>query len=167
MINRIILRAAIIAIFMAAMPGTRSVYAEREGSFKGNWIASGTYQPLDYLEGREVATFRIAGHVNLKTAVGEVADFWSECAGLWDSATGGSTRCVWRNIDGTAKAYSVMEGKVLEKSIQLEGRFIGGSGDLQDLSGELSFTWTTVFRNPTQKIITGHTESLAGSYRLP
>jgi hypothetical protein len=46
---------------------------------------------------------------------------------------------------------------------QLRGRF----GQTQGLTGDLSFTWTSVFRNPTEKILTGHTENLSGSYQLP
>ena len=161
------LGATTLAVFMATLLVTGSGFAGREGTFTGNWIASGSYEPLDYLEGREIATFRIAGHVNLKNAVGNVVDFWSECTGLWDTATGSTTRCVWRDSKGAASAFSVLEGRVLEKGIEVKGRFVGGSGELSGLSGELTFTWTTVFRNPTQKILTGHTEDLSGSYNLP
>lgn len=160
-------RAMVLSIVMVLMMFMGTTSAGQVGTFSGTWTASGNYQPLDFVEGREVATFRISGHVNLTTAVGEVADYWSECSGLWDEKTGSATRCVWRDADGMNKAYSVLEGRVLEKGIQVTGRFVGGTGKLQGLAGELSFTWTTVFRNRTEKMLTGHTENLTGSYRLP
>ena len=49
----------------------------------------------------------------------------------------------------------------------LTGQFVGGTGRLDGLTGNLDFTWTSVFRNPTEHILTGHTENLSGSYKLP
>jgi hypothetical protein len=167
MMNRLVASAAAILIFLGLTTFAETPLAGQEGTFTGTWTASGNYRPLDFVEGREVATFRISGHVNLKDAVGEVADYWSECAGLWDAEAGSATRCVWRDADGEGKAYSVLEGRVVEQGVQVTGRFVGGSGNLQGLTGELSFTWTSVFRNRTDKVLTGHTENLSGSYQLP
>lgn len=167
MIDRVVVRVSTMVIGLALLLFTGSAMAGQEGTFAGTWTASGTYQPLDFTQGRDVFTFRLSGHVNLKTEIGEAADLWSECAGLWDAEAGSATRCVWRDADGEGKAYSVLEGRVVEQGVQVTGRFVGGSGNLQGLTGELSFTWTSVFRNRTNKVLTGHTENLSGSYQLP
>lgn len=143
------------------------VFAEPAGTFSGSWIVSGTYQPLDFAEGRDVFTFRLSGHVNLKNEIGKVTDLWSECTGLWDAETGSATRCVWRTPGGEDAAYITLEGRLVEEGVRVTGRFVGGAGRLKGLTGGLSFTWTSVFRNRTEKRFTGHTEDLSGSYQLP
>jgi hypothetical protein len=140
------------------------VFAEEAGSFQGTWIVSGTYQTLDFAEGREVLTFRLSGHVNLKNEIGAVTDLWSECAGLWDAGTGSATRCVWRTPGGEDAAYSILEGRLVEEGVRVTGQFVGGAGRLKGLTGSLSFTWSSVFRNPIEKRFTGHTEDLSGEY---
>jgi hypothetical protein len=39
--------------------------AEQSGSFSGTWIASGQRQTFDFVEGREVGPFKLAGNVSL------------------------------------------------------------------------------------------------------
>jgi hypothetical protein len=80
-----------MAIGIALLLFAGSALAGQEGAFAGTWTASGTYQPLEFAQGREIFTFRLSGHVNLKTAIGEIADLWSECTGLWDAQTGSAT----------------------------------------------------------------------------
>jgi hypothetical protein len=40
--------------------------AEQTGSFTGSWVASGKHQPFDFVEGRQVGTFNLAGNVSNK-----------------------------------------------------------------------------------------------------
>jgi hypothetical protein len=143
-----------------------SAYAEQSGTFKGSWIATGKRQAINFSKGRKVYTFKLTGHVNLTDDVGKVADFWSECVGLWDSETGGSARCVWQGLEGQ-EAYLVLNGQLLKERVQVTGEFVGGSGELTGLTGSINFTWTRVFFNPDQGTQTGHTEDLAGTYRIP
>jgi hypothetical protein len=109
----------------------------------------------------------LSGHVNLKDEIGKVADLWSECIGLWDAGTGTATRCIWRTPGGEDAAYSILEGRLVEEGVRVTGRFVGGAGRLKGLTGGLTFSWTSVFRNRTEKRFTGHTENLSGSYLLP
>lgn len=140
--------------------------AAEEGTFTGTWIASGTRQIQDFAEGREVFTFHVKGHVNLRDNLGEVADFWSECSGLWDAETGNSARCVWRGLEGQ-KIYIVMDGQPLEEGVQITGQVVGGTGKLEGIEGTFSFTWTSIFINADTDTLTGHTENLSGTYRIP
>jgi hypothetical protein len=140
--------------------------AEQSGTFKGTWIASGKRQAIKFMEGREVFTFKMSGHLNLTNDVGNVEDFWSECIGLWDSETGGSARCVWQGLEGQ-EAYLVLSGQMLREDVQVTGVFVGGSGELKGLRGGVNFSWTRVFVSPDDGTQTGHTKDLTGTYRIP
>ena len=156
----------VVAATICCVPSSGDAQ-ERKGTFTGSWTASGQWQPLDFQEGREVFTFRLAGHVNLKNDIGEVADFWSECAGLWDSETGGTSRCVWRDPDKKGAAYLVLGGQLIKEDVEVTGEFVGGVGDLKGLTGKISFTWSSVYREKADRVLTGHTKNLSGVYHIP
>jgi hypothetical protein len=140
--------------------------AAEEGTFTGTWIASGKRQSQDFAEGRAVFTYSVKGHVNLKNGLGSVADFWSECSGLWDAETGSTARCAWRGLEGQ-KVFIVMDGQPLEEGVLVNGEIIGGTEELAGITGSFTFTWTSVFINEDTDTLTGHTENIAGTYRLP
>jgi hypothetical protein len=142
------------------------VSAEQTGTFKGTWIASGQRQIFDFAADREVGTFKLSGHVNLKDEVGEEKDFWAECIGLSDSVAGSTVRCVWHSMEGE-KTYSVLSGQPLKEGVKVTGEFVGGTGKLKGIEGSYTFTWFSVFINKNRGIITGHTKDLSGSYRIP
>ncbi len=158
---------AIFVIFaFTAVLGVQEASAEQAGTFAGTWVASGKRQPFDFVEGRDVGTFNLAGNVSLKDEFGEIEDFWAQCIGLSDSAAGSSVRCVWRSLEGE-KAYSVLSGQPLKKGVKVTGEFVGGTGSLKGLAGTFSFTWTSTFIDKDQGMFTGHTKDLSGSYRIP
>lgn len=142
------------------------VAAEQSGTFSGAWVASGKLQPFDFTKGRDVETFKLAGHINLQVAVGKFEDFWAECVGLNDSITGSSVRCVWRSLEDD-KAYSVLKGEPLEEGQKVSGEFVGGTGGLQGIKGTFSFTWISTFIDENQNTFTGHTQDLKGYYKVP
>jgi len=170
MIDRItagILGLAILVIFaFTAVLGVQEASAEQAGTFAGTWVASGKRQPFDFVEGRDVGTFNLAGNVSLKDEFGEIEDFWAECIGLSDSVAGSSVRCVWRSLKGE-KAYSVLSGQPLKKGVKVTGEFVGGTGSLKGLAGTFTFTWTSTFIDKYQGMFTGHTKDLSGSYKVP
>ena len=140
--------------------------AEQAGSFSGSWVASGKLQPFDFTQGRNVATFTLAGHVNLADDFGGSEDYWAECVGLSDSVAGSSARCVWRSLKGD-QAYSILKGEPLEEGQKVSGEFVGGTGRLKDITGTFTFTWISTFTDESQNTFTGHTKDLKGSYRVP
>jgi hypothetical protein len=170
MIDRItagILGLVIIVIFaFTAVLAVQVASAEQVGTFAGTWVASGKRQTFDFVEGREVGTFNLAGNVSLKDEFGGIEDFWAECIGLSDSVAGSSVRCVWRSLKG-AKAYSVLSGQPLKEGVKVSGEFVGGTGSLKGVSGSFSFTWTSTFVDKDQGIFTGHTQDISGSYWIP
>ena len=140
--------------------------AEQTGTFTGTWVASGKRQPFDFVEGREVGTFKLAGNVSLKDEFGAIEDFWAECIGLRDTVAGSSVRCVWRSLKGD-RAYSVLSGQPLKEGVKVTGEFVGGTGSLKGVTGKFTFTWTSTFTDEDQGMFTGHTQDLSGSYRIP
>ena len=162
-----ILGLAIFVIFaFTAVLAVQEASAEQAGTFAGTWGASGKRQPFDFVEGRDVGIFNLAGNVSLKDEFGEIEDFWAECIGLSDSAAGSSVRCVWRSLKGE-KAYSVLSGQPLKKGVKVTGEFVGGTGSLKGVTGTFTFTWTSTFIDKDQGMFTGHTKDLSGSYRIP
>lgn len=158
--------AFIASAGIATFSPAREALAEQTGSFTGSWVASGKRQSFDFVEGREVGTFKLSGNVSLKDDFDGIADFWAECIGLSDSVSGGSVRCVWRSLKGE-KVYSVLSSQPLEEGVRVTGDFVGGTGSLKGVSGTFGFTWTSTFFDKDQDMFTGHTEDLSGSYRIP
>ena len=158
--------AIIVSAFVAVFMLTRAASAEKTGTFSGSWVASGQRRAFDFVEGREVGTFRLTGHVNLQDEIGAEKDYWAECVGLSDSAAASTARCVWRSMEGE-KAYIVLTGQPLEERVKVSGEFVGGSGSLKGIEGTFTFTWSSVFLNKTQGIFTGQTKDLKGFYKIP
>ncbi|MDJ0809918.1 MAG: hypothetical protein QNJ01_07440 [Desulfobacterales bacterium] len=159
-----VLPAAALTL-MLLLPASPARAAE-EGTFTGTWIASGQRQVLDFIPDREIFTFRLQGHVNLTNNLGKVADFWSDCTGLWDDETGSEGRCVWRSKKGE-KVFVILRGRALEEGINVTAEVIGGTGSLRDVEGIATFTWTSVFKDPDSGSLTAHTRNMEGSYRIP
>jgi len=162
-----VLCLAISIIFaVTALIPVPEASAEQTGTFTGSWVASGKRQPFDFVEGREVGTFNLAGNVSLKDEFGGIEDFWAECVGLSDSVAGSSVRCVWRSLKGD-KVYSVLSGQPLKEGVKVTGEFVGGTDSLKGVTGTFTFTWTSTFFDKDQGIFTGHSKELSGSYRIP
>jgi hypothetical protein len=158
---------AFLVIFaFTAVLAVKGASAEQAGTFAGTWVASGKRQAFDFVEGRDVGTFTLAGNVSLTDEFGEIEDFWAQCIGLSDSVAGGSVRCVWRSLKGE-KAYSVLSGQPLKRGVRVTGEFVGGTGSLKGLAGTFNFTWTSTFFDKDQGMFTGHTKDLSGSYQIP
>ena len=158
--------AIAVTATMAVILPVRDASAEQSGSFKGAWVASGKRQPFDFVEGRDVGTFNLAGNVSLKDEFGGIEDFWAECIGLSDSMAGSSVRCVWRSLKGD-KAYSVLSGQPLKEGVKVTGEFVGGTGGLKGVLGTFNFTWTSTLTDRDQGMFTGHTQDLSGLYQIP
>ena len=162
----VIFWAFAVTVTMAAILPVRVASAEQAGDFTGTWVASGKRQHFEFVEGREVGTFDLAGNVSLKDKFGDIEDFWAECVGLSDSAAGSCVRCVWRSLKGE-KAYSVLTGQPLEEGVKVAGKIVGGTGSLKGVTGTFTFTWTSTFTDKAQGVFTGQTQDLSGSYRIP
>ena len=158
---------ACAVLLFAASPVIQS-HAAESGEFKGSWIANGSRIPFPFAEGRQVFTFKIAGHVNLQTALGKKRDYWAECIGLGDSVTGIVGRCVWKDLAGP-EIYITIRSDRLEHGSQVTGTIVGGTGPLAGISGDLLFNWSSVIEMKDEDIVTvtGQTRNLDGRYRVP
>ncbi len=155
-------------LLFASLPLTAG-HAAESGEFKGTWIANGTRTPFPFANGRQVYTFKQAGHVNLKTTLNRKKDYWSECIGLADSTTGISARCVWKDLAGP-EIYIQLQSDQFQQGSKITGTIVGGSGPLARISGELSFNWSSVIVQTDENgivSVTGETRNLGGSYRIP
>jgi hypothetical protein len=164
-----VLRSVACGVLLLAGVSATVGHAAGSGEFKGSWIANGTRTPFPFGDGRQVQTFRLAGHVSLETALGKQKDYWSECVGLADSATGVIGRCVWRDLGGP-EIYIALQGDKLEQGGLISGAIVGGTGALAGISGDLTFNWATVIALADADgtvSVTGQTKNLGGHFRLP
>ena len=164
-----VLRSVACGVLLLAVVSVTVGHAADSGEFKGSWIANGTRTPFPFGDGREVYTFRLAGHVSLETTLAKEKDYWSECVGLADSATGVIGRCVWRDLAGP-EIYITLQGDKLQQGGLISGTIVGGSGALAGISGDLTFNWASVVALADADgtvTVTGQTKNLGGHFRLP
>lgn len=167
--GKLLFRVFLSAFLMLATSSLTNSHAAESGEFRGGWIANGTRTPFSFGEGRQVFTFKLAGHINLQTALGKKKDYWSECVGLADSVTGLIGRCVWKDLAGP-EIYLTLQSDRLQQGSQVNGTIVGGTGPLAGISGELSFNWSSVISLTDADgivTVTGQTKNLGGSYRVP
>jgi len=167
--GRFILQILACGFLQLATPFLTHSQAAESGEFKGSMIANGTRTPFPFVEGRQVFTFKLGGHVSLQTAIGKKKDYWSECVGLADTTSGLVGRCVWKDLDGP-EIYLTIQSDRLQQGSQVSGSIVGGSGKFAGISGDLSFNWSSVITQTDADGIvnvTGQTKNLGGSYRVP
>ena len=167
--GRSMLRHAACGGLLLAMAAASTGFAAETGEFKGAWIANGTRTPFSFGDGRQVFTFKLSGHVSLQTALGKKKDYWSDCVGLADTATGVTGRCVWKDLDGP-EVYITLQSDKLQQGSQVTGVIVGGTGPLSGITGDLSFNWSSVFSQTDAEgvaNVTGQTRNLAGHFRVP
>lgn len=157
----------VACLAMVALASVHDSRAEEAGTFTGAWTANGNWQPLEFGPDREVFTFHLRGHVNLKGELGEESDYWAEIAGIWDSQTGATARCSWREVGGRGTAYAILEGRLLDKDVVMVGEFAGGTGDLAGLSGSFTFKWSQVILDEEARAISAFAKNLSGNFQLP
>jgi hypothetical protein len=157
-----------ISAFYLAVSLPVSIYASESGEFNGTWIANGTRTNFPFSADRKIHTFSLSGHVNLQTSLGKEKDYWSDCVGLSDSTTGIIARCVWEDLDGT-ELYLTLQSEKWQEATPFTGNIVGGSGRLQGIVGELSFTWSSfiVLQEESGSTASGQTLDLHGSYQIP
>jgi len=143
-------------------------YAAEPQSFHGTWVANGSKEVLSMGEKRQVAIFRLTGHVNLKNDIGKVNDYWAECIGLADSEAGSNARCVWRGLNDQ-EIYLTLQGEKLAEGSSVTGTIVGGTGSASGITGSLQFTWSSMSTQSANNAtaVGGYAKELTGSYQLP
>jgi hypothetical protein len=167
--DRSMLRIIVSGVLLLSSPLIVQCHAAESGEFNGSMIANGTRTDFPFADGRQVFTFKLAGHVNLQNLLDKKKDYWSECVGLADSVTGAVGRCVWKDLDGPEIFLTIQSDK-LQQGGQVTGTIVGGSEKLAGISGELSFNWASVITQTDAEgvvNVTGQTRDLGGKYRIP
>lgn len=155
-----------VLLIFAGLP-TITIAAE-SGEFNGIWIANGTREVFPFGEDRQVYTFKLSGHVNLQSDIGKTKDFWSKCVGLSDTESGTVARCVWQDLYG-GKIFITLRSDRLQEDNLVTGEIVGGTDNLEGISGELSFSWSSVTfqKEGAVSTVTGQALGLEGNYRVP
>ncbi len=164
--SRIAIGLVLGGVVMILIPGS-SALAETDGTFKGAWTANGQIEPMEFSPGREVFLFRLSGHVNLTSDLGNDSDYWAEIVGIWDEKTGATARCSWREIHGRGTAFATLEGNLLEEDLVMVGEFVAGTGELEGLTGSFTFNWSQVIKDGKGLSLTAHSTDLIGAFHLP
>lgn len=167
--SKLILRIFVCGVLLLAISSLTDSYAAESGEIKGSWISNGTRTPFPFGDGRQVFTFKLGGHINLRTTLDKQKDYWGECVGLADSVTGIVGRCVWKDLAGP-EIYLTLRSDQLEQGSLVTGTIVGGTGPLAGISGDVSFNWSSVIvQTDANGIVnvTGETRNLGGSYQIP
>jgi hypothetical protein len=167
--GKLMLRIFACGVLLLATFSFTNSHAAESGEFKGSWIANGTRTTFPFGDGRQVFTFKLAGHVSLQTTLAKKKDYWADCIGLADSMTGLSGRCVWKDLAGP-EIYLTMQSDRLQQGSQVVGTIVGGTGPLSGISGDLLFNWSSVITQTDAEGIvnvSGETRNLGGRYRIP
>lgn len=156
------------AVFWAPLSYIERGNAAEAQSFQGTWVANGSKEVLSMGKSGEAALFRLAGHVNLKNAVGTESDYWSECIGLADSETGSKAHCVWRGLNNQ-EIYITLQGNKLAEGSSITGKIVGGTGATLGITGSVQFKWSSMFSQSANDVtaIGGYAKELQGTYQLP
>jgi len=169
MIGRLVSRIFMCGFMLLLSPLIPQSHAAESGEFKGAWIANGSRTPFSFGDGRQVFTFKLAGHVNLQTTLNKKKDYWAECVGLADSVTGLVGRCAWKDLAGP-EIYITLQSDKLQQGVLVTGTIVGGTGALAGISGEMSFNWSSVIiQTDAEGIVnvSGETRNLGGRYQIP
>lgn len=172
MVRKYLRSSAIILSFsfliLTAMNTPPGMAAGESGNITGTWVANGTKDVLPFGKQREAALFKLSGHVNLDAGVARQTDYWAECIGLADSASGSDVRCVWRALNGQ-EIYIVLTSQRLTEGASVSGDIVGGTGLAAGISGSLSFHWSTMSFQKQDNVtaVGGYATDLAGSFQLP
>lgn len=162
----LLITSLIVVLLTVSLPTVSS--AATSGEFNGTWVANGSRVEFPFSADREIYAFELSGHVSLKTKIGDKKNYWSDCVGFSDSVDGAVARCVWKDLNGS-KVYISLKSKPPREGGQVVGTIVGGSGQLEGLSGNLFFTWSSfsVQEESGKSMIMGQTLDLNGNYQIP
>lgn len=142
--------------------------AKETGSFTGTWSANGELESLAFGNNREIALYKLTGHVNLTSNIGRTSDYWSQCFGLAETQLGGVTHCVWRGRDGS-EILITLSSESMNEGATIKGQIVGGTGAAKGITGSLQLEWKTlrILQQNKTRSVGGYSRNLHGTYSLP
>jgi hypothetical protein len=132
--------------------------------FTGTWSATGNRQTLQLAAGHRVAIFKVSGSLLLTGKQRPHLGFKADVIGFSDTLSGLQGRSVWTDEHGE-QAFSELRGEEVGPGKLVQGRFIGGTGRYQGVSGEYTFTWQYLVDNEDGEV-SGRVVGLKGWARL-
>ena len=145
-------------------PPAASPTSESTHSFTGTLTAIGRRQEMPLGPERQATIFSYTGSLLLSGPKRLKTGFKAEIIGFTDSDNGMQGRCVWTDERGE-KAYSELHSETAGPGSLISGRFIGGTGRYQGVTGEYTFKWQRL-TNTGDGEVSGRVIDLKGSARL-
>lgn len=147
----------------------RPCYATEELPFTGSWIASGERHIFAESTPLELYNYHLTGHINLHgSGIAGENDFWAKCNAIGSSRGEVVARCLWKDLDGNSLLLN-LESIEFERGRQVLGVILRGNGPYEGATGELLFTWSSMFHSEETKTrqIHGVASDIKGRYILP
>lgn len=144
-------------------------FATPESSFSGSWIANGERHVFAGNTILKLYDYRMTGHVSLNgSGIAGENDFWATCNAIGTSRGDVVSRCLWKDLDGNSLLLN-LESIEFERGRQVLGVILRGTGAYDGITGELLFTWSSMFHSDENEIrqINGVVNDLQGRYVLP
>lgn len=148
--------------WLTLMSGPPAAMAGDWSRFEGRLSATGERQTLPTEGGRPAAIVRLSGTLILTGGDGLSRGFRCEAIGYDDGSTVRAGRAVWTD-HRSDRIYSTMEGGPLQSGGRIRGRFTGGTGRYEGLTGEYEFTWQFVVS--AEGTVQGHATDVRGRFR--
>lgn len=145
-------------------PSPESPSSEKTHHFTGTWTTIGKRQDMQLGPERQATIFSFTGSLLLSGPQRLKTGFKAEVIGLTDSDSGMQGRCVWTDEHGE-KVYSELHSEAAGPGSLITGRFIGGTGRYQGVTGEYTFKWQRM-TDTGEGEISGRVIDLKGSARL-
>ena len=147
-----------------AAPPARDAAAGERRAFTGTWSATGSRRTLLLEAGRRAAIFNLSGSLLLTGQQRIHLGFKADAIGLTDTLSGMQGRSVWTDEHGD-KVFSELRGEAVGPGSIHEGRFVGGTGRYEGVSGEYTFSWQHLVDNEDGEV-SGRVVGLKGWARL-
>jgi hypothetical protein len=133
-------------------------------NFTGTWTATGDRQTMELGSGHVTAIFRYSGSLLLSGEQRVNAGFKGEIIGFADSQSGMQGRCTWTDENGD-KLFSELHSETINLDQPINGRFIGGTGRYNKVTGEYTFKWQRLIEQEYGRV-SGRVVGLKGWIRL-
>ena len=166
-LRRIAGTVGFIALFLCVNVAS-AADLQKSGEFKGHWTAIGTAETLVLDQSRSATILRLQGTIVTESSHGLTRALQTDCIGLnvKEETSTGTGRCVWTDSDGD-RMISEVSGALAGTESKVHGRFIGGTGKYEGLTGAYELDWRYLSAIEAEGTIHGYSTSLTGNWTLP
>jgi hypothetical protein len=132
--------------------------------FTGSWNAAGARRTIPLGATRKSSIINLGGTMLLAGAARPAVGFRADVIVLTDSENGLVGRAVWTDQRGD-QVFSELKGQGTAQRNRIEGKIVGGTGELAGATGTYEFSWHYVIELE-DGVVQGSTDDLKGRIRL-